>query len=216
MRTLLIALIYASLTVSAQSFEGWINYEVEILNPMPFVMPDSVWEEKMKKYKEEGGLNTLKYFYKNQNYISQVSFGKAKGYQLYSSRKNALYSWNSEDTKTAKRINANKSNDKFTEIIKTNETQTILGIECKMALVKSELSEMQIWYNENHFKMNSSHYKNHYYGHWNEILKAIQCLPLKIKIPGSTTQVATSFNEEPVNDDMFLLPKFKKVLKSKL
>lgn len=38
-----------SFTSTAQSFEGFITYKVEALNPNPEMIPDSTWQKRNKK-----------------------------------------------------------------------------------------------------------------------------------------------------------------------
>jgi len=205
------------LTVStsySQTFEGWITYKLELMNPSPQMIPDSSWKQVVKESLGERGYMIQKYYYKKDKYMSEIDAGKKTGFQLYNTKDKLLYAWQ-VNSDTAVTIDSRQIKDSFVEIIDNPETETILGIACKSITVKSKMGQMKIWYNSDYFKMDAALYAGHLYGHWEPILKKIKCLPLKIEqkgFPARIIQTATAFKEEPVDDNKFTLPKFKTVL----
>ncbi|MEO5967517.1 MAG: hypothetical protein ABIP68_07600, partial [Ferruginibacter sp.] len=83
-----------STTISyAQSFEGWITYKLEALNPNSEIISDSLFQEIMKEQFGDRGYMVQKYFYKGDNYISEVDAGKQIGYQGYNIKDKLIYAW---------------------------------------------------------------------------------------------------------------------------
>ena len=76
---------------------------------------------------------------------------------------------------------------------------------------------MTLWYNSDYFTMDAAMYKGHKYGHWEQILKKIGCLPLKMEQEGFMThivQTAIDFKEESISDNQFSIPKFKTIIEN--
>lgn len=201
---------------NAQSFEGWITYKMEAENPMPTLIPDSTWQRSIKEQFGERGYIIQKYYYKNDNYISEIDAGKETGYQAYNIKDKLIYSWQI-NSDTALTIDSRKNKDELIGIIESSAVDTILGISCKSILVKSKMGEMTLWYNSDYFKMDATLFKGHQYGHWQQILDKIKCLPLKMEQKGYLTQIvqiATDYKEEPIKDSQFEIPKFKSIIEN--
>lgn len=215
-RTLTLAILLAVSTIFSfgQTFEGWITFKMEALNPNPAMIPDSLWQKGIQKQFGEKGYMLQKYFYRKGKYASEIEAGAASGFQVYNTKDKLLYSWQS-GSDTAITVDSRKNLDELVEITEAEELDTILGIPCRSVHLKSKMGEMTLWYNSDHFKMDAAHYKGHKYGHWEEILKKIGCLPLKMEQKGfmaHIVQTALEFKEEPVSDDRFSIPKFKTVI----
>ena len=212
----LILTLFFCLSISilfAQSFEGTISYKVTMGNPNPEAMSDADWNNIMKEQLGERGYMIQNYFYKGAKYFAEIDAGKQTGYQAYNPEDNLIYSW-AKDSKEAVTLDSRKQMDKFTEIVEGEGTETIAGVECKSIIVKSGFGSMTLWYNPDHLKMDPSQYKGFIYGHMEQIVEKIGCLPLKIKINGvmgKITQEAMEFKEEPVEDSKFAIPTFKSV-----
>ena len=206
-----LSLIFTGFISYAQSYEGSITYKVEAHNPNPEMIPDSLWQKGIKEQFGERGYMLQKYFYKQGRYVSEIDAGTQTGYQAYNPEDGLLYSWQ-EGSDTALTVDSKKYMDKFVEIVPSEETETILGIACKSLIVKSEMGEMTFWYNSDHFKMDAKLYKDHLYGHWEQILGKTGCLPLKIEQKAFMTHLsltAIDFKEAVVNDEKFTIPEFK-------
>jgi len=214
---LCILLLTFTVSISyGQTFEGWITYKMEALNPNPKMIPDSTWQKGIKEQFGERGHIIQKYFYKKDKYISEMDAGKETGFQAYNSKDKLLYSWQL-DSDTAITVDSKKYLDELVEIKDSEAVDTIMGISCKSIIVKSKMGQMTLWYNSDYFKMDASLYKGHKYGHWEQILKKIGCLPLKMEQKGFMThivQTATDFKEEPINDNQFTIPKFKTIIEN--
>lgn len=203
----------ASTVTYAQTFEGWITYKIDALNPNPEMIPDSIWQQKMKETLGTQELFIQKYYYKKDKYTSEMNMGKEKSFLVYNPQDKLLYSWQM-NTNEGVTIDSRKYADEFVEIINNKSVETILGIPCQSIIVKSKSGQLTLWYNNRYFKMDAGFYKGHIYGHWEQILNRIGCLPLKIEQKGFMTrivQTAIAYKEEPVNDTRFAIPKFETV-----
>ncbi len=211
-RLFLIALItLLSFSSYGQSFEGSITYKLEAFNPNPEMIPDSTWQDGVRSQFGNKGYLLQKYFYKKGNYISEIEAGKEEGFQAYNPKDGLIYSWQAKSD-TVITINSRKYMDELVEIIDSEDSDTILGIPCKSVIVKSKMGKMTLWYNSEYFKMDADFYKGHIYGHWEQILKRIGCLPLKIEQKGlmvHIVQTAIEFEEISVEDKKFEIPDFK-------
>jgi len=209
-------LIFVSISVYGQTFEGWVTYKAELLNPNPKIIPDSTWQKGIKEKLGDKGYLLQKYYYKQDKYVSEIEAGNEKGYQAYNPKDKLLYSWKL-GSDTAITLMSQKSMDAFVEITESEQTQTIAGIVCKSVLLKSKMGQMTIWYNRNHLKMNAELYKGHTYGHWEQILKKIGCLPLKIEVKSfmlHMVQTVVEYKQTTVDDKLFEIPKFKTILEN--
>lgn len=208
--TIILAL---NLVSFAQNFEGSISYKVVTPNPFPEQISEEDHQKMLKETFGERGYMLQKYFYKGSDYMSEIEAGEAVGYMTYNQADGLLYSWQ-KGAKNAVTLDSKKSMDEFVEIIDLDEKETILDIPCSSILVKSKIGEITVWYNKDHFKMDAALFADHKYGHWNEILKKIGCLPLKMEMKGMmghVFQTAIEFKEETVEDSKFELPNFEEV-----
>lgn len=203
-------------TSFSQSFEGWILFKMEMNNPNPKLIPDSTWQKLAKEQFGQRGYATQKYYYKNDQYISEIETAKGKGYQAYSPKDKLLYSWQM-NSDTAITVDSRKYMDELVEFVDGTDTETILGIPCKTIVLKSKLGEMKLWYNSNFLKVDPKLFKDHKYGHWAQIIGKIKCLPLKVEqkaFMAYVVQTAIEYKSEPVSDSQFALPTFSFVMAS--
>lgn len=199
-----------------QSFEGSITYKLEALNPNSEMVSDSIWQQLMKDQFGDRGYMIQKYYYKNGNYISEVDAGQQTGYQAYNKKDKLIYSWQA-NSDTSITVDSRKNIDEFVEIVESDNTETVLGIPCKSIIVKSKMGTMVLWYNDNYLKMDGTQFKGHLYGHWEQILKKIGCLPLKMEQKGfmaHMVQTALEYKEVNLDENLFAIPKFKTVIKN--
>ena len=208
--TLLTALLSVFVMIAfGQSFEGTVTYEMEIKNPMPDKIPDSLF------FASIGGASkfTQVYNYKDNLYKSEI---KETGLvQSYDPKANRLYSYNAAKDSAAW-SDGSKYMDELVEIRKLDEKETILGVECNVIVIKSTLAETTYYYSDR-YKMDPKLFKGHKYGLWEDYLKETGALPLKfvVKSPFSNmVTTAVDIKEEALSNDLFKLPKFKSVVKN--
>ena len=211
--TFLLAFFVCSVS-AAQTFEGWISYKIEPLNPSPELIEDSTWKAIVNEKIGEIGFITHKYYYSNGKYISEIIAGSEAGYKAYNPNDSLIYSWK-KNSDTAISVNSKMYLDEFIRISDYGSTDTILGIPCISVLVKSKLGEMIIWYNKDFFKLDKQYFTDHKYGHWNEIIKRLECLPLKIQQYGVKPfhlQTAIGYSTRKLDDRVFEIPEFKAII----
>lgn len=201
--------------VNAQSFQGWIEYRIDTKNPMPDKISEEMWQQKMKEKLGGAEFMIQKYYYKGANYMSEVKLGEQSSFQLYNSKDHMLYNWD-KGTNTAVTFNTKENDDKITDVKEFSETEEILGITCKKVTVFSDKGEMSYWYNSDHLKMDPKLYEGHKFGHFEELLKKTNSLPLKIELKQFMVHmvfISAKYEETSVNDSHFVLPKFEEVIK---
>ncbi len=209
----LLFFILISHSIAGQNFEGSITYKIEAQNPNPEMITDSMWQQGMKEQFGERGHMLKTTYYKGANYLSEIDAGLSNGIQAFNPKDGLIYSWQT-GTDSAISLDSKKSLDAFESITPVEGTETILGIECKGVLLKSKLGQMTLWYNPEHFALEADLYKGHIYGHWEQILGELGCLPIKIEqqgFAGHVVMTALSFKEEKLNDEKFEIPTFKEV-----
>lgn len=200
--------------VQAQDFEGVVVYEIEALNPNPKIISDSLWNAKIEEEYGSDGKAKQRYFYKNQNYLSVMTGGQKRGYQLYDPENKLIYSWE-EGSDTAITVDSRDFIDELIGIKSLDRKDTILGIPTDIVSVKSKFGETIIWYNSNYLKIDPKLYKGHKYGHWYPILEKTKSLPLKIETKSFMThmvQTAVDYEQKSIEIDKFKLPSFKYVM----
>ena len=208
-----IVLLWSYFALS-QTFEGTVTYKMELFNPNPEQIPQATWDAQMKASLGDKGYMLQKYFYKKGNYISEITAGKEKGYQLFNPEDKLLYAWQ-KGSSEAVTINSTVYPDEIIEVEYLVEKETVLNIECNILIIKSKAGTMKLWYNKDYLKMDASFYQGHKYGHWERILTEIGCLPLKVEQRGymsHAVQTALSFKEEKIEDTKFKLPTFTNII----
>lgn len=207
--TFLALLVLLATGVFAQSFEGTVTYRMDVKNPMPDRVPDSLF------YASIGNLGSITqvYRYKGNNYRSDIK--ETEAVQLYDPKKKRLYSYK-EGGDTTMWSDATKYMDELVEIRPLDETETILGVECKAVMVKSKFAQTTYYYSDK-YKMDPKRFEGHTYGLWEDYLKETGALPLKFVVVSPFTNVvstAVDIKEEQLADEFFELPKFKQVIKN--
>ena len=218
LRFILPFLVLFALTfnVFSQTFEGSITYKLETLNPNPDMIPDSIWNEKMKELFGEDGFSVQKYFYKENYYMSEFESNGQMSNQIFDPSNHLLYNFE-QGSSAAMTIDTRKFIDQFENIIELEETIEVLGIECRGIVVNSSMSKMTLWFNSDYLKMDPSYYQEHIYGHWKYIIDHTSCLPLMVETKGMMThviQTAMDFEEVDIPESRFDIPKFSEVTAS--
>lgn len=207
---------FSLIVAKTQTFEGWILFHMEMQNPNPEFVSDSLWQATLME--QTGGLGYLpqKYFYKGENYISEIQYNTTLGYQAYNPDDGLLYSWK-DQSDTAITVDSKKFIDEFISFEMIDEPETILGIPCQAAILKSKMGESKIWFNKDYFKLDPTTFQEHVYGHWNAIVREIQCLPLKYETHSfmvHTVQTAQKYEEVRVDVSKFEIPEFKTIIEN--
>jgi hypothetical protein len=173
-----IILNFAIAPLFGQSFEGWITYKTEMVNPDSTFFTDSIWQAVMKEKFGDRRYAIKKCFYKNGMYSTEIDAGTESGFQVLNPENKLIYSWQA-NSDTAIKVDSQQYSDEFIEMIDNELTDTIMGIPCQSVLVKSKMGRMTLWYNRDYFKIDEKYYKGHVYGHWEQIINRLGCLPLK-------------------------------------
>jgi hypothetical protein len=200
--TLLFILAISSLFSQENDFEGIITYKLEVKNPNPELISDSLWNVKVGN-----SISVHKYYYKSGNYKNLVD---GKELQIYNPESNKIYNYSiKKDTIFTNIINAYKSIDSLKNIVKSDEIQFINGYDCNKLVIKSKLAE-SIYYYSNKVKISAENYINHHYGNWYEYLKETNALPIKIIIKNKFLNLemnAISVEKKKLSIREFKLPK---------
>lgn len=184
-----------------------------MLNPNPDMIPQETWDTQMKATFGEEAYMLQTYFYKEENYISEIKAGKEEGYMVYNPKDKLIYSWQ-KGSNEALASDSSVYPDEIIKVEHSEEKETVLDITCSILVITSKAGTIKLWYNKKHLKMDPSFFIGHKFGHWDTILKEINCLPLKVEQKGFMThliQTALSFEEQKIEDSKFKLPTFSKV-----
>ncbi|MBO6794077.1 MAG: hypothetical protein JJ895_09205 [Balneolaceae bacterium] len=193
-----IALLFFSLyscVVLAQdsNFTGKIVYEYTFINPETGVDVSDMMAEQYGREQH--------YFINEHSYKSYDENGTFK--QLYNSANNLYYFVLGDQVMKMEASNATANEITITQF---DETETILGYECKKLIVKTESSETEYWYAPK-LSVNQTVFSKHKFGEWSNYLEATNgALPLKYIIKKGDfvwTTFATSIEIMSFKDDDF-------------
>jgi hypothetical protein len=210
-QTVLFFLLFTTYLFAQGNFEGYIIYKNEPQNPSPTTISDTLFQKIIKQ--SLGGQNYVlqKYIYKEDNYLSEMSMGKSKTYQLYTPVQKRVYTWQ-EDKDTASYTLSEKYSDKIQSIKSLDGEEIVLGVKCKKLQIISTTTTTTYWYNSDTYKIDYRLYQTHNYGFWNEFLKIAGALPLKFQVKTKTYDIlttATEVKETKIMKNVFDIPKFK-------
>lgn len=157
--SLLVFILYSLNTLAQDSyFTGKIVYEYTFLNP-------NTGQDITETMTEQMGAEQH-YFINEHSYKSYDENGIFG--QLYNSGNNKYYFAQGDQIMM---IDASVTMDKVTEIIHLDETEIILGFECKKLIVKTENSETIYWYSPQ-LTIDYEIFSGHKFGEWADYLKA--------------------------------------------
>ncbi|PWL32073.1 MAG: hypothetical protein DCO95_02515 [Roseivirga sp. XM-24bin3] len=196
---------------NAQTFQGTIDYKIEMMNPNPEIISDSLWQASLKESLGERGYIIQKYFYSGENYASEISAGKENGFQVFNPKDKLIYSWQA-DSDTATTLDSRKSFDSFIEMAENEDTEDIMGIQCKSITIKTKFGTTQIWYNNDYLKVDPKSYQGHIYGQYSYITERIKCHPLKTEMTGIGGHIISTvidFEAVEIDSEKFKIPDFK-------
>ena len=213
---LAVLLNFTTGTLFGQSFEGWITYKTELLNPDSSFFPDSLFQVVMKEKFGERRYIVSKCYYKNGLYSSEIDAGNENGFRVFNPKDKLVYSWQT-NSDTAITVDSQQYSDTFIEMVDAGFTDTILGIPCKSVMVKSKRGRMTLWYNPDYFKIDAKYYQGYVYEHLEQIINRLGCLPLKTEQYGLmplNVQTAIDYKIIPVENSKFNLPDFKVIIEN--
>ncbi|EMR04346.1 hypothetical protein [Cesiribacter andamanensis] len=207
---LLFCLLSTTVVLAQKQFEGRIVYRWEFKNPMPAVIPDSMFYESIR---QELGGNTYfigNYFYKKGQYKQEMETGAQSGVQLYVPAQKKIYSWQT-GSDTAMWISANGATTDKAEIIRLQETEDVMGIPCRKIIIKTGMITTTYWYNTDVARVDKALFSDHTYGSWNVYLAETGVLPLKYDLNLGMARMlvtATELTPQALSDAEFALPRF--------
>lgn len=170
----LILILVTAINANSQKkpFEGKVVYKLEVKNPNPNIVPDSIWDARVKDR-----ISYQKYYYKKSRYKSITD---KKAIQIYDPKEKSLINYSIEnDTSYVNTLPADKSIDPVKSIKREDTDVKILGYKCKKLIVKGKLTETTYYYSPD-LEIPSKNFKGHNYGNWYQYLKETNALPLKI------------------------------------
>lgn len=180
------------------NFEGTVDYLLEVKNPNPKILPDSIWNSKVKKKSV-----LQRYLYKGNRYKSIMN---NESVQIYNPNDNMLLNYKiGKDTVQIKSIFAGKTIDPILSIEEESTSERVLGYECKKIIIKGKLTETTYFFS-NKIRISAKNFKNHYYGNWNKYLEVSNSLPLKIITRNNflfMIMTATNIDFSKVDDSEF-------------
>lgn len=208
-----IALVYYSVA-TAQESEGWIKYKVTFKSPMPQMVSHEDYQALLEQ--EIGDLSNshILYFFTPNSYACEMHFGNNVEFLAYDPNTKKVYSWE-KNSKTAKLFDSKVPEDELYDIIQNPGIDTILGIPCKSIIVKTSDTYQIAWYNEDYFPIDPEVYKDHQFGHYDDILKYTKSIPVKYEIKNTILhfiQTMVEYNIGANDPKVFEIPKFKKLL----
>ena len=208
-KALYFILILVTQITFSQSFEGRVTYKTTMENPYPDMFTDSVFKEKiLKPVFGDQGFMLQTYYYKGDQYMSEIATGLENGFEVYVPNKKKLYAWKANSTEAVvHKTDVHSDLDAFVELIETKEIDTILNIPCKKILLKSKMGTGELWLNTDYLKVNAGDYADFKLNHKNIIFQKYGCLPFRTRMGTMTVEVIAIESME-VAIEKFELPKF--------
>ncbi|MGK6353572.1 hypothetical protein [Parapedobacter sp. DT-150] len=167
MKLLFLVLSVASLTSSAQTFEGKMVYH-NSYNSKLATLKDDQLNSMMGTWQE--------YYIKGNSYKSLFD-GKFVKMQIYKGDENKSYTLTAKsDTLFWEDYARNKESAVSFEIKKNKDT--VMNIPCDVMILNTSKSKTYYYYNSK-YAVDPDLFSNHHYGNWYYIISKIKALPLK-------------------------------------
>jgi hypothetical protein len=204
--SVLLALLFTTLTGFAQNFEGKIEFANTYKTLTPNV-PESQWEMMMG--------SKMDYYIKN-GFYKTITNGKLMKWQVYNQKENKLYT----KLSSTEKIMWNDGAENTDQVIKAEinkGVKEIMGFLCD-ELVLTCKSGTQKYYFHPAFSVDPAHFAQHKYSNWNEFISRSRALPLKMIIQNPNfimESTAISYSKEKVSQKIFELPSGAMLEKSK-
>ncbi len=199
------AILFSSLFVSAQNFEGKIVYQNVVKSKIPNVA-DAQFVNILGKSTE--------YYIKNGDYKSILK-GASIESQQYLKKENKLYT-KMANSDTFLWNDGAKNPDEVLKVELNKGVLTVAGFKCD-EIILTCLSGVQKYYFNSKVGIDSDLFINHKFGNWYDFISKSKALPLKYSIENSQfilESTATSVQNLVLDELFFQLPANAKTLKN--
>lgn len=194
---ILVSILFLSLSVNGQNFEGKITYKNKYQSKISGV--------------SDGDLTAMMganqdFYIKEGNYKSILK-GDYLEWQLYSNIDNRVYN-KLTNSPIAFWNDCSLNTDEILSVSINRKATEILGRKCDEYIFICK-SGTQRYYFDNDLKINVDLYKNHNYANWYKIITESSSLPLKIVIENDQfvfESEATNIEKMVLEDSFFSLP----------
>jgi hypothetical protein len=199
-------LLVAFISVSAQDFEGKIQYEVTYTSKSP-----AMKEEQLRAI-----MGTQhEYLYKDGNYKTVIAPGAMMQWQLYINADNKLYNQYSNNTTILWSDGAVNADSVLRVAVRKNALE-VAGFTCDELTLHCKSGTWRYYYTAQ-IKASARLFRQHLYGNWYAYLQQSGALPLKyiVDMPQYTIET-TAMQVLPMKleDQLFRLPPDAKTAKS--
>ena len=197
-------IVFSSLTMFGQSFEGKITYSNTFKSKTP-QMTDQQWVSMLGA--------TQEYYIKGGDYKS-VTNDTLMQWQLYVNDENRLYNKMS-NSETVFWNDGLTNNDSIISVKLNKEVMEILGYKCDELILTCK-SGVQKYYFNSSLEVDPSLYEKHKFGNWYDFLKESKSLPLKMIIDNqqfTMVSIATEVKDIKIETSFFQLPENTKTAK---
>ena len=201
----IIAFSIATLSLSAQNFEGKVTYQNTYTSKIPGVSDKSLGEK----------MGTLQEYYIRGGDYKSVINGTFLQWQLYINRDNKLYN-KIGGSETIFWYDGTKYDDSLLKVHLNKNFTTILGYKCDELTLTCKKS-IQKYYFSPSLGVDTKLYVNHKFGNWYDYLKWANAVPLKIIVQYKDfdmTCIATEVKPVKLTEKDFQLPANAKTAKS--
>ena len=198
-------LLFLSLPVFGQAFEGRITYQISYKSKIPNVT-DAQLASMMG--------TTQQYYIKGGSYRSDFD-GVLMQWQLYVASENRLYTKMS-NSESILWNDAGVNNDDILDLKVNKDAAEILGHVCDEAVYLTKGGTNRYYFSRN-FGVDVQAFARHNFGNWYELLKATRALPLKAVTETQQfviTSVATEIVAAKLTQKEFALPANAKTVKN--
>lgn len=214
--TVVLVLLFMHLTGASQSFEGVLEYKMD-LELLDFAKERGITKEQLleKMAEENSWSEQMKISYKNGNYrVDPV--GEGMPYVIYRSDSNQIYTVREGDAQTSY-LAQSGDHDLEASMWGMTPTTTLLdstylyeGVELKIVEVKWKSGSYYYAFDENRFQVDPELFKGHIYDGLYEYLKIAKSLPI-ITVKGASmllniTTTLTNGQAIEVDSSLFDIP----------
>ena len=197
-----------NLKTESESFEGYATYKITSVKPKG--IPQKDWDMKLKEIMGEQGYFLKKNYYRANQFASDINTGLEVGMEIYNPEDSLHYSWHTKADTVYTQDHNKESRIKIKEFIALDSTTTINNILCKAVKVKFTIGQVIVWFNPDIIKMAGNDYKGTSFE--KAIVENIKTLPVRYEIPGMLIIEMIDYKSTPLDDKIFKIPSYKKVI----